>query len=221
MIKVSEVFTSICGEGINVGRPAVFLRTGGKCNINCSFCDTAIKDTYKKLQDKVITDLLYYAALGNKVKHLVITGGEPSLQAAQITTALTKSLLYCFRSIDIETNGLLGFDCWNELRKKCTKAGTVLYINCSPKFTEIDYSVQKKTEYYVFYKLIIKNVNTVKEQISLLAEKFNEILTDGFRCNRVFLQPLDNNLDIAKKLVEEGCFGCRLSLQIHKILEVQ
>jgi len=37
--KVSEIFYSIQGEGLNQGIPFVFIRFSG-CNLRCEWCDT-------------------------------------------------------------------------------------------------------------------------------------------------------------------------------------
>ena len=38
-MKISEIFYSIQGEGVSIGRPTAFVRTYG-CNLRCSYCDT-------------------------------------------------------------------------------------------------------------------------------------------------------------------------------------
>ena len=38
-MKVIEIFSSIDGEGITAGYPAVFIRLAG-CNLRCEYCDT-------------------------------------------------------------------------------------------------------------------------------------------------------------------------------------
>ncbi|MDP8906059.1 MAG: 7-carboxy-7-deazaguanine synthase QueE, partial [Thermoproteota archaeon] len=39
MLKVSEVFDSIQGEGSYAGTPCIFLRLA-TCNLKCAWCDT-------------------------------------------------------------------------------------------------------------------------------------------------------------------------------------
>ena len=36
---VNEIFYSLQGEGLNMGRASIFIRLS-KCNLSCSFCDT-------------------------------------------------------------------------------------------------------------------------------------------------------------------------------------
>lgn len=72
--KVVETFTSIQGEGINMGRPATFIRLFG-CNLKCSFCDEpkhTKQDLVKNLTEEAIASLV-------ETKLVVITGGEPSI----------------------------------------------------------------------------------------------------------------------------------------------
>jgi 7-carboxy-7-deazaguanine synthase len=38
-LRVSEIFSSVQGEGPHVGRPSIFLRLG-LCNLSCTWCDT-------------------------------------------------------------------------------------------------------------------------------------------------------------------------------------
>ncbi|MGE0321573.1 MAG: hypothetical protein AB7S68_04680, partial [Polyangiaceae bacterium] len=39
ILRISEVFASIQGEGVSLGAPCVFLRLA-LCNLRCSWCDT-------------------------------------------------------------------------------------------------------------------------------------------------------------------------------------
>ena len=96
--KVNEIFYSIQGEGFWTGSPVVFIRFAW-CNLKCSFCDTDFADS--KEMDK--HEILNAVSIYHPCKRIVLTGGEPSLQADQ-------SLLNLFRDqgfkIHIETNGV-------------------------------------------------------------------------------------------------------------------
>lgn len=113
------------GEGPFRGKPAFFIRLA-KCNLACSFCDTFFDDgdwmTFEQLAlavEETIAeyfdeDVPEYAAVCPETDHwaakpremvLVITGGEPMLQAN-----LGKFLTYMkseFRDTQIESNGTL------------------------------------------------------------------------------------------------------------------
>lgn len=96
-----EVFYSIQGEGARAGSPAVFVRLAG-CNLHCRWCDT--KYSWGQGADITEEDLaariLSYNSPG-----LVITGGEPLLQAPAIEKLL--SLLPDSVFVEIETNGTI------------------------------------------------------------------------------------------------------------------
>lgn len=96
-----EVFYSIQGEGARAGSPAVFVRLAG-CNLHCRWCDT--KYSWGQGADITEEDLaariLSYNSPG-----LVITGGEPLLQAPAIEKLL--SLLPDSVFVEVETNGTI------------------------------------------------------------------------------------------------------------------
>ncbi len=72
--KVVEIFTSIQGEGSQMGTPATFIRLYG-CNLKCSFCDEPLHT-----QTNLITLYTAEELLAKCEAYLVvITGGEPSL----------------------------------------------------------------------------------------------------------------------------------------------
>lgn len=78
--RINEIFYSIQGEGRNTGKAAVFIRFSG-CNLKCPFCDTDF-DSYDELTADEITDAALTLVGENDEKPMVVlTGGEPSLQA--------------------------------------------------------------------------------------------------------------------------------------------
>lgn len=84
-LRVSELFTqTLQGEGVYIGAPATFLRTGG-CHVGCKFCDsTLIWRNSKSFKLSEILDILFREGVIDRFRegeHLVITGGAPLLQA--------------------------------------------------------------------------------------------------------------------------------------------
>jgi len=115
-----EIFRSIQGEGLTVGRPRTFIRLSG-CNLHCVWCDTAYTwnwvDTpfthesgkkYDPKQEMVKLDVEEAAAAIQALASdgLVITGGEPLLQSAAIVD-LIEALKPDAMLIEIETNGTI------------------------------------------------------------------------------------------------------------------
>lgn len=103
-LEVSEVFYSLQGEGVGIGRPSLFLRLSG-CNLRCRYCDTKYAwgegTVYPLYQLK--EDLEKYTC-----RHLVVTGGEPLLQADGIKRLL--EFMGPGWDFSLETNGTL----WEE-----------------------------------------------------------------------------------------------------------
>jgi 7-carboxy-7-deazaguanine synthase len=95
------LFRSIAGETTRAGLPAAFVRLSG-CNLRCGWCDTkkAWDPGTDMSLDRVVELLL------KKDDHLiVVTGGEPLLQAG--TVELCERLIERGREVLLETNGSL------------------------------------------------------------------------------------------------------------------
>ncbi len=78
---VSEIFTSIQGEGNFAGIRALFIRFQF-CNLNCTWCDT--KYTWLQSTGKFnwhTVEELKNIIIESKVYHVIFTGGEPTFQA--------------------------------------------------------------------------------------------------------------------------------------------
>ena len=96
MMKVNEIFYSLQGEGYFTGTPAVFLRLSG-CNLHCPFCDTAHEQGREMSHSEIVDQVSRYPS-----RHIVITGGEPSLQLDDMLTDMLHDAGFF---IQVETNG--------------------------------------------------------------------------------------------------------------------
>ena len=101
MMKVSEIFASIEGEGIRVGLPCVFIRFYG-CNLHCSYCDSKYACTGCEYSEMSIKDIVEKVKLFH-IPRATITGGEPLIQ--KDVWKLIQKLSDAGISVNIETNG--------------------------------------------------------------------------------------------------------------------
>lgn len=103
MYKVAEIFTSIQGEGRYSGTVATFVRLA-MCNLNCYFgggmcCD----DLAHKNPPTIMSWEQIKATIPYNVKHVVVTGGEPSIH--EEVSTLIKQLKGLGKYVQVETNG--------------------------------------------------------------------------------------------------------------------
>ena len=100
--RVNEIFYSLQGEGCNTGRAAVFVRFAG-CNLRCPFCDTSF-DTFQEMTDEKIVSEVIGLTPHDPHPLVVLTGGEPTLQADEHLVDLLHAEGY---EVAMESNGLL------------------------------------------------------------------------------------------------------------------
>jgi 7-carboxy-7-deazaguanine synthase len=118
-VYLSEVFASIEGEGVNTGKPAVFLRLSG-CNLSCSFCDTRFAQEREESASvyldgetlRLSNPVTCEAAVSlvsdsfRGCSTVVLTGGEPLLQPLAVGQ-ISRMLRSIGCRIHLETNGTL------------------------------------------------------------------------------------------------------------------
>lgn len=100
-LPIAETFVSIQGEGKLAGVASYFVRVSG-CNLRCSWCDTPYASWSPEGGPRPIRDLLDEAAR-SKVRHAVVTGGEPMLFAGVVP--LCRGLRERGLHVTIETAG--------------------------------------------------------------------------------------------------------------------
>ena len=187
MLKITEIFASIQGEGSQSGMPMTFIRLSG-CNLRCKYCDT--KNSWK--EGKLLSeDYIIDNCIANGLPWVCLTGGEPLIQD---TEPLIRGLLRNGFKIAIETNGTQSIP------------PHLNHVTISPKRNE---AIHEEAHRHVTeWKYIIQD----KSDFERIGQKEN-----------VFLQPVDNDVEIAKLCVEKILEnkGWRLSLQIHKLIGVK
>jgi organic radical activating enzyme len=108
-LAVSELFASIQGEGASAGEPCLFLRLA-HCNLRCQWCDTKYSWDFEhyRYEDEVRVEPTTAVAehvIAQAPGRLVVTGGEPLIQRAELAALFAR--LPQELVIEIETNGTL------------------------------------------------------------------------------------------------------------------
>lgn len=199
-MKVSEIFYSIQGEGVNSGTPSVFLRLG-MCNLHCWWCDTkytwlftermynhVLKDM-KRLGKQIPPDTrvynqkreikemtpeqVYEQITSHQTKHLVLTGGEPTLYSQDKgINSLLERLHNDNWYIEIETNGTVV--------PNNSFVDLIHQWNVSPKLESSgnEQRIREKSEVYNFYsklpnayfKFVIESREDLTEVLRLIEQ---------------------------------------------------
>jgi organic radical activating enzyme len=179
-----EIFASLQGEGPSQGRPCAFVRLS-RCNLACVWCDTAYTwrftgdnrphragETFERKANQVALSeeeaAARIAALGQP--RLVVTGGEPLLQAPALARML--ALLPEIR-VEIETNGTIA--------PSPALDALVAQYNVSPKLAHSgnpaelalpgDRLAHWAAEPRAFFKFVIAEPGDIDEVLEL-AERF-------------------------------------------------
>ena len=202
-MKISEIFSSIQGEGIHAGKPSVFLRPA-LCNLKCVWCDTKYtwdwdnydysKEVHEVPIEKVIEKIKEF-----EPKHLVITGGEPLIQQNDIASLLSK----------------LGDDYFVEVETDCTIIPNsallehVNHWNVSPKTSNSGNSREAREipQCYDFFAKLENSVfKFVIENESDLVE-IDELITKySIAKNKILLMPqasTKDELNLKKEEIEK------------------
>lgn len=193
MYKVNEIFYSLQGEGYFTGTPAVFLRLSG-CNLKCDFCDTTHGEFREMSPIDIINEIKGYPS-----RHIVVTGGEPSLQLDDMLVDILHDEGFF---VQVETNGT------HPLPE------SVDWVTCSPKSAP-DNSCSLKLKHIDELKIVY-----LGQDVEAVAQSISSPLL------HLFLQPCSHerypggvNLKETVDYILDHPHW-RLSLQTHKLINI-
>lgn len=218
---INEMFQTLQGEGFYTGVPAIFIRLQG-CPVGCSWCDT--KHTWDKLANRetslgdILVKTVESDAWGNAdaaalidtirqqgwtARHVVITGGEPSIyDLTPLTTALEAAGFSC----QIETSGTHEVHCsastWVTVSPKVNmRGGYDVLAQALKRADEIKHPVARQ-----------RDIDALDALLATLNDDVARIIA---------LQPISQK-DDATKLCIDTCIArnWRLSMQTHKYLNI-
>jgi 7-carboxy-7-deazaguanine synthase len=216
-----EIFFSVQGEGVNTGKPAIFLRLG-LCNLKCTWCDTRYawdwtsynpKEQLAEIPRKdVEQEILKY-----NCKYLVATGGEPMIQQNRLMPLLERLQNRGF-FIEVETNGTIVpdqrilklVDHWS-VSPKLQNSGNPQSLREIPECYRLFSSVTSS-----HFKYVIHSEDDIRE-VQTLADKYDLIP------QRIILMPEAQNredlLNRSRWLIELcKAQGYMFSTRLHILL---
>ncbi len=230
-IRISEIFgPTIQGEGLLIGLPTIFVRTGG-CDYRCLWCDTlhAVDSEYREDWKPLTVDAIWseVTRLSNgKPVTISLSGGNPAIQP--LGELIEKGHHEGYR-FALETQGSVDKDWFAELD----------YLVLSPKPP----SSGMKTDWEAFERCLV--AAGPKPQIALKVVVFDDEdfayarqTASRFPHLAVYLQPgnhtppppddddarvdmdgiMDRMLWLVDKVCAEGWFDARVLPQLHVLL---
>jgi 7-carboxy-7-deazaguanine synthase len=211
--KVVEKFTSINGEGLRAGEPAVFIRFAG-CNLNCNYCDTSWANQPEVVFEPMTAEGIYNYIINTGLKNVTLTGGEPLLQEN-----ITDLLLLLGRNpnlrIEIETNGSIDLAPYYRLNIK----NLVFTMDYKLPLSRMEQQMLISNLDYLseldVLKFVVQNVTELKH--------IDEFITkyDLIEKTNLLISPVYGAINpdtIVQYMLEHGQNDLRIQLQLHKII---
>lgn len=209
-LRVSEIFSSIQGEGASVGTPSVFVRLQG-CTVGCSWCDTRYSWDERRGEAMTLEAVLARvkdAAAANAV----VTGGEPLENPA--LGPLVIGIKALGLRIEVETAGVrpparLPVDQWN-VSLKLASSGVAAERRLRPE------AIEAFRELGAWFKFVVGDEADVDEVVAIQARY-------GLSTDRILLMPLGMLREEQERLmprVIEWCrqHGFRFSPRLHILI---
>jgi 7-carboxy-7-deazaguanine synthase len=209
-VRVSELFTSIQGEGPSVGTPSVFVRLQG-CTVGCAWCDTKYSWDARR-GDELTFETLLQRVKDAGAQNVVVTGGEPLEHPAFVP--LVSGLSALGLRIEVETAGTqvppgLTVDQWN-VSLKLTHSGVPVERRLRPE------AIERFRDLGAWFKFVVGDERDLDEVLAIQARH-------GLASERILLMPLGMLREEQQALmprVVEWCrrYGFRFSPRLHILI---
>ena len=207
LIKVSEIFRSIDGEGIRTGYPVTFIRLYG-CNLKCSYCDSSYATTYGDYTLMSISDIVEHVDYFG-LHRITLTGGEPLAcdQCYDLVTALTDAGY----EVNIETNGSLSILPYVDMKN------VILTMDYKCPSSNMEDRMNRLNLPLLRSKDVLKFVVGSKLDLSTMLAVVN-----GYDISaNIFVSPVFGEIDpkeLVDFLIYNDVENVRIQLQLHKII---
>ncbi len=216
IVKLSELFYSIQGEGPAIGRPAIVIRLS-KCNLDCIGCDSPIRNKVEETEPISVINRVKNYLKTYPNSRIIFTGGEPLLQQQAILDIMNGLPGQTF---DLETNGTLdiGIELLNRFNiiVVSPKKNYFDTLKDSSAFLRKWFDLSNDNHHNVFFKIVVGSLPWAwsESEVRIVLER------SGIPTNRVWLMPAgdDNN----KLLISSrNCWkvamrlGCNYSDRLH------
>jgi organic radical activating enzyme len=230
--EISEIFSSLQGEGPYLGVKQIFVRFG-RCNMHCHYCDELQKMKEERFQIYDLPALLSEVEVmeQEKGKHhsVSLTGGEPLLYAPFLMSFMPALKAKGFTTY-LETNGTLP-----EALNSVLEYTDIIAMDMKPASSTGDRNFEPQHRKFleiasrreVFIKVVV-TPDTAENEVARAVEIARSVnssmpfifqpLSDAFGINTRALKLIENSLfEIAKKHLSD----VRVIPQMHKIWGVR
>lgn len=212
-LKISEIFTSIDGEGARTGLPCIFLRLYG-CNLHCSFCDSqyaCVDDAYTEMTIQEILDKLE----SDKIRAVTLTGGEPLLQKGvyDLINSLTISGFW----LNIETNGSIDVSQIDHLRYVANNTDVMITMDWKCNGSGMTDKMLIGNLEYLHNCDVLKFVVSDIEDLNQMKELIDSYEIDA----QIFVSPVYGKIEpkeIVKFVLDNDLTCVKTQVQLHKII---
>lgn len=245
LIYISEIFSSIQGEGMLAGRRQIFVRLA-ECNLDCRYCDTNFEKTdicriesepgsgifvdhHQPIPLQTLLPVIadWQSRLPGAHHSISFTGGEPLINADILAAWLPE--IRKLIPIHLETNGTMNFALLKVIRH-------LDYISMDIKLPSTSGCTEHLWELHHLFldqslgvdisvKIVIDDTTDTDE-----INKVCEIIADSDPSTPLFLQPLtlpDGRIGVSaahimklQELASSRLQDVRVIPQMHKILGV-